>query len=103
MKAGTIVKPNLLVIGVQKGGTTWLHRCLASHPSVYMSKTKELHFFQKTADEVRDERALAHSWWACNADAMTAVGRQSLAKVPQQICELPLAILARVLCQIERA
>lgn len=41
------VLPNLLVIGVQKGGTTWLHRALAAHPDVFMSSKKELSFFNQ--------------------------------------------------------
>ena len=37
--------PNLLVIGVQKGGTTWLHDKLSRHPDIFLSKRKELAFF----------------------------------------------------------
>lgn len=37
--------PNLLVIGAQKAGSTWLHDRLSFHPDVFMSKTKELRFF----------------------------------------------------------
>ena len=32
-------------IGAQKSGTTWLARVLASHPDLYMSPVKELHYF----------------------------------------------------------
>ena len=42
--AGTRL-PNLLVIGAQKAGTTWLHRRLAEHPAVLMSRRKELNLF----------------------------------------------------------
>lgn len=38
--------PNLLIAGVQKAGTSWLHRRLAQHPDFFMSDPKELHFFQ---------------------------------------------------------
>lgn len=38
--------PNLLIAGAQKAGTSWLHRRLAQHPDFFMSKPKELHFFQ---------------------------------------------------------
>ena len=41
-------KPNLLVIGAQKAGSTWLHKVLDAHPDVFMSKTKELMFFDNT-------------------------------------------------------
>jgi len=37
--------PNLIGIGVPRAGTTWLYQLLASHPDVYMSPTKEIHFF----------------------------------------------------------
>ncbi|MGB3468173.1 MAG: sulfotransferase [Cyclobacteriaceae bacterium] len=38
--------PNLLCIGAQKSGTTWIHKCLSHHPDIYMSTPKELDFFQ---------------------------------------------------------
>jgi hypothetical protein len=38
--------PNFLVIGVQRGGTTLLHRILDGHPEVYVpQRRKEVHFF----------------------------------------------------------
>lgn len=37
--------PNLLVIGAMKGGTTSLWEYLRSHPQVFMSETKEIHYF----------------------------------------------------------
>jgi Sulfotransferase domain len=37
--------PNLFVAGVGRGATTLLWRSLAEHPSVYMSRLKEPHFF----------------------------------------------------------
>lgn len=41
------IQPNLLVIGAQKAGSTWLHKILDAHPDIFMSKTKELMFFDK--------------------------------------------------------
>lgn len=53
------VLPNLLVIGAMKGGTTSLWEYLGRHPSVHMSPTKEIHFFD------RDDRwARGASWYA---------------------------------------
>ena len=40
--------PTFLVVGVQKAGTTWLADMLRQHPEICMSKTKEIHFFNKT-------------------------------------------------------
>lgn len=37
--------PTFLVIGAMKAGTTSLHRYLASHPEIFMSRPKELNFF----------------------------------------------------------
>ena len=39
--------PNLLVIGAQKSGTTWLHNVLNMHPKIRMSSPKELSFFNQ--------------------------------------------------------
>lgn len=38
-------KPNFIVAGVQKGGTTSLYRYLAAHPNVLRSHRKELGYF----------------------------------------------------------
>ena len=37
--------PNFLIIGVQKGGTTWLHENLKNHPQILLPNKKELEFF----------------------------------------------------------
>jgi hypothetical protein len=43
--------PTFLGIGVQRGGTTWLHTLLSSHPDVYMpGRRKEIRFFEKYYD-----------------------------------------------------
>jgi hypothetical protein len=40
--------PSFLGIGVQRGGTTWLHTVLSSHPDVYMpTRRKEIRFFER--------------------------------------------------------
>ena len=38
-------KPDLLCIGAQKAGTSWLHEMLGSRPDVFVPPFKELHFF----------------------------------------------------------
>ncbi len=35
----------LLGVGAQKAGTTWLYNYLRSHPEIFMSPIKEMHFF----------------------------------------------------------
>ncbi len=37
--------PNLIIIGAMKSGTTSLHYYLGLHPQIFMSKPKELNFF----------------------------------------------------------
>ena len=37
--------PGFLGIGAQKAATTWLDRCLRSHPSLWLPPIKELHYF----------------------------------------------------------
>jgi hypothetical protein len=40
--------PTFLGIGVQRGGSTWLHTLLAGHPDVYMpTRRKEIRFFDR--------------------------------------------------------
>ena len=45
------VLPNLLVIGGQKCGSTWIHYKLNNHVDCFMSKTKEVGFFLKNIDD----------------------------------------------------
>jgi sulfotransferase family protein len=41
------LRPNYLVIGAQKGGTTSLHGYLAAHPAVLTASIKEVQYFSK--------------------------------------------------------
>jgi hypothetical protein len=50
--------PNLLIIGGMKCGTTSLHRYLAAHPEIFMSKEKELEFFTSW-----NQRELGLAWY----------------------------------------
>lgn len=45
---GTI-RDFFVCIGAQKSGTTWLARILSSHPELFMSPVKELHYFDHVA------------------------------------------------------
>ncbi len=38
-------KTFLLGVGAQKAGTSWLYRYLVSHPEIFVSPIKEMHFF----------------------------------------------------------
>jgi len=45
---GLDVRPNLIIAGAQKAGTTTLATRLAAHPQIFMPPEKELNFFTKT-------------------------------------------------------
>lgn len=48
-------KPDLVCIGAQKAGTTWLHEVLSERPDVWVPPFKELHFFDsKFNDESKN-------------------------------------------------
>jgi len=42
---GHPAKPDFLIIGAQKCGTTWLHNHLRTHPDIFMPANKDLEFF----------------------------------------------------------
>src|ERR671920_1370194 len=45
------MRPNFIVIGAAKAGTTALYWYLAEHPTVFMSPVKETNFFAYALDE----------------------------------------------------
>jgi len=42
---GIVRKPNFLYIGPNKAGSTWIYENLRLHPQVFLSRAKELHYF----------------------------------------------------------
>jgi len=48
MKLQNIIRPDFLLIGAQKSGTTWLWRVLDQHPGTDLPGKKEIHFFGGT-------------------------------------------------------
>ncbi|OGW81301.1 MAG: hypothetical protein A3C47_06090 [Omnitrophica bacterium RIFCSPHIGHO2_02_FULL_51_18] len=40
-----LIKPNFLIIGAARSGTSSLYRYLGQHPDIFMSQVKEPHFF----------------------------------------------------------
>lgn len=48
----TIPKPDFVIIGTQKGGTTWLRKTLRSHPDIYIPPfPEEVHFFNRSLNQ----------------------------------------------------
>ena len=43
--SGSSARPNFLVVGAAKAGTTSLHEFLGQHPQIFMSANKEPHYF----------------------------------------------------------
>ena len=66
-----MVWPNLVVIGTQKAGTTWLHRAFERHPDVSMSDPKELYYFGH-ADVGQPDR---EAWYTSHFAQMTTQWR----------------------------
>lgn len=52
-------KPNLIIAGAQKSGTSWLHAQLRQHPDVFMPAQKELNYFNQI-NEKSPQDYLAH-------------------------------------------
>ena len=83
-------RPNFLVIGAQRCGTTLLHRLLAGHPEVYVpSHRKEVHFFDQHYER-------GEGWYLqhfpVDRDGLTAIGEVSPSylsdpKAPDRILE----------------
>jgi hypothetical protein len=42
--------PDFVCIGAQKAGTTWLYQNLNTHPSLWLPKEKEIHYFDEKAE-----------------------------------------------------
>lgn len=47
-------KPNFVIAGVQKAGTTSVYNYLSQHPEVYMSPVKETNFFERDWEVLPD-------------------------------------------------
>src|SRR4051812_23905676 len=87
--------PNFLVIGVEKGGTTWLHAQLKKHPQIFLPDTKEIHFFNKYSSNLieRDYFKLGIGWYLDFFKPYN--GQRAIGEVtPMYICdsEAPLRI-----------
>lgn len=46
--------PNFLICGAHKAGTTSFYCCLRSHPDIFMSTLKEIHFFSENYEKGLD-------------------------------------------------
>lgn len=53
-------RPNLLIVGAQKAGTTLLATRLARHPDIYLPPQKEMNFFTDSNWSLKSANYLAH-------------------------------------------
>ena len=64
--------PTFIGLGVQKGGTSWLHNQLLNHPEVYVPETrKEVHFFDWYFER---GKSWYQKWFPENSDSYKAIG-----------------------------
>ncbi len=66
MMVSKIHLPDFLVIGAEKGGTTWLYTQLKKHPDIFLPATKEVQFFNKYNSNLiqRDYFQQGIDWYA---------------------------------------
>ena len=71
---GSLNKPNFLIIGAQKAGSSWLARRLSQHPQIYVHP-KEIHYFDKARNFARGP-----DWYLSHFDtagAAKAIGEKT--------------------------
>jgi hypothetical protein len=79
--------PNCIGIGAPKAGTTWLFKCLAEHPEVFMAACKETNFFDYGQIAGRLGEYEAHFGGADGAKAVGEISTRYLgsARAPGRI------------------
>jgi len=76
--------PNFLGIGTQRSGSTWLYQVLNHHPQIFLSKTKEIHYF--------DWKMLQHDlgWYKNHfADAKDCPEKHLVGEITPSYCTIP--------------
>jgi hypothetical protein len=70
------MKPNFLVVGAFKSGSTWLYHCLQEHPEVFVSTPKEIHFFGYSVNYQKGD--IWYESFFENVDSEKAIGELSM-------------------------
>ena len=109
-------KPNLLILGAQKSGTSWLHSVLKHHPDIFMSDQKEIAWFNQPEliYESRDpaeyfrhfERADGKSYAGESTPAYFWTGTREPTKMPDRVSNLlgpDVRFIAILRCPVSRA
>lgn len=80
--------PDVMIIGAQKAGTTWLHTQLSYHPNIWFSPIKEMNYFNQIYAPSEDD-------WESSARRMQAVeARAALEGLEKLSVEHELALRA---------
>ena len=72
-----VSRPNFLIIGAQKAGTTWLYENLRRHPQVFLPEAVELVFFNRRECEDPDRIAAYLRNFAKAAPSQCAIGEKT--------------------------
>jgi hypothetical protein len=101
----TPVQPNLLIIGAQKCGTTWLHQALEKSDHFQGSRPKELNFwnrprggdFEKYKSHFRQGTSRTHYWYESTPVyfRMPDKNWDVAAKIREGLGDIPLILLLR--------
>ena len=81
--------PHFLVIGAEKGGTTWLHDVLRHHPDLYLPDVKEVHFFNRfdsNGREIDNFRGRGLAWYERHFEAARP-GQLAGEATPMYLCD----------------
>jgi len=71
----SVIKPDFLIIGAQKAGTTWLWKMLQQHPGTDLPKEKEIHFFGSS--ELYRKGKDQYYWHFADLDSSKVIGEAS--------------------------
>src|SRR6202044_1854761 len=73
-----MIKPNFFILGAPKCGTTSLAAWLAGHPEIYLSPTKEPHFFNTDHRRLTNSLESYEQLFAATDQRHRAVGEASV-------------------------
>ncbi|KPQ17782.1 MAG: Sulfotransferase domain [Rhodobacteraceae bacterium HLUCCO18] len=83
------MRPDFLIIGAEKAGTTWLHDVLRAHPDLFLPDTKELHFFNRFDSNGREIDTYARrglGWYERHFEAAER-GKPAGEATPLYLCD----------------
>jgi hypothetical protein len=83
------LRPDFLIIGAEKAGTTWAYDILRAHPDLFLPDVKEIHFFNRftsTGRETDNFRRRGLGWYDRHFDG--AHGNMAVGEAtPMYLCD----------------